>query len=115
MTAPADWILITMEEKRARRQGVPARLPVPKSELETISTKGMTLDQIRRWIREFLALAGRAPAWRRENAALGKSLDAFVAKTELLTRAEQAFARSDFKGAISTLRMVTSVDPEDHA
>jgi tetratricopeptide (TPR) repeat protein len=115
MSEQGEWMLITMDEKRARRQGVPVQLPVRKSELDGIADKGMTLDQIRKWIRDFLAQAGRAPSWRNENAALAKSLEAFVGKTELLARAEQAFAKSDFVKAISTLRMVASVDPDDHA
>ncbi len=115
MSDPGDWMLITMDEKRARRQGVPARMPVPRSETDAIADKGMTIDQIRRWIRDFLAQAGRSPSWRNENAALAKSLEAFVGKSELLTRAEQAFSRGDYAKAISTLRMITSVDPDDHA
>ena len=115
MSEPSEWMLISMDEKRARRQGVPARLPVPRSETDAIADKGMTLDQIRRWIRDFLAYASRSPAWKNENAALAKSLEAFVGKTELLARAEQAFGRGDYAKAISTLRMIASVDPDDHA
>lgn len=114
MSDQGEWMLINMDEKRARRQGVPAKMPVPRAEVDAIADKGMTIDQIRKWIRDFLAQASRAPGWKTENAALAKSLEAFVGKTELLARAEQAFSRGDFAKAISTLRMVTSLDPDDH-
>ncbi len=112
--AEGKWMLTSMDEKRARRQGVPPRMPVPRSELTALADKGMTLDQIRTWIRDFLAEAGGNSSWRSENAAFVGSLEAFVSKTALLARAEQSFARNDYAKAISTLRMITSVDPDDH-
>jgi hypothetical protein len=37
MSEQGEWMLITMDEKRARRQGVPVQLPVRKSELDGIA------------------------------------------------------------------------------
>lgn len=112
-----DWMLIGMDEKLARRQGVPARVPVPRAEFEGLAEKGMSLDATRRWITDFLANAPAAknPGWRAENAPLVASFDAFVSKGPLWAKAQQAFAKNDFKTAISTLKLIAAVDPNDHA
>jgi tetratricopeptide (TPR) repeat protein len=117
-TAPAgEWTLITMDAKRARRQGVPERMPVPSKELEALATKGLSLDQIRTWTRAFLSSSplARNTAWRAENKAIVTRLEAFVSKAELWAKAQQSFAANDFKRAISTLTMIAAVDPDDHA
>jgi tetratricopeptide (TPR) repeat protein len=116
--APAlegDWVLIALDEKLARRQGVPPRVPVPKGDFEGLADKGMGLDAVRKWAGQFIATAPKDGAWRTENAALVSSLEAFIGTTELWQRAQQAFASGDYKKAISTLRVIASVDPNDHA
>ncbi len=57
----------------------------------------------------------RVPQWRTENAALVKSFEAFVGKKDAWQKAQDAFGRRDFKGAIGTLRMISAIDPGDHA
>jgi tetratricopeptide (TPR) repeat protein len=108
-------MLISLDEKLAKRQGVPPRVPVPKSEMDGLAEKGMGIESMRRWSSSFIGSAPKDTAWRTENAALLASLEAFIAKTELWTKAQSAFAANDYKKAISTLRMITSVDPNDHA
>lgn len=108
-------MVISLDEKLARRQGVPPRVPVPRAELDTLADKGMGIDAMRRWASQFIAGAPKDGAWRTENAALLASLETFISKSELWMKAQQAFAANDFKRAISTLRMIASVDPNDHA
>jgi tetratricopeptide (TPR) repeat protein len=110
-----EWVLISLDEKLARRQGVPLRMPVPRREFEGLAEKGMGIDAMRRWAGQFIGGAPKDTGWRTENAALLASLEAFIGKTELWAKAQQAFAANDFKRAISTLRMIASVDPNDHA
>jgi tetratricopeptide (TPR) repeat protein len=115
MSDAGEWMLISLEEKLARRQGVPPRVPVPRAEFEALADKGMGIDAMRRWSGQFIASAPKDPGWRTENASLLTSLEAFIGKSELWAKAQQAFAANDFKKAISTLRMISSVDPNDHA
>ncbi len=110
-----EWVLISLDEKLAKRQGVPPRVPVPKSEFEGLANKGMGIDAMRKWSSSFISSAPKDTAWRTENAALMVSLEAFISKQELWAKAQQAFAANDYKRAMSTLRMITSVDPNDHA
>ena len=110
-----EWVLISLDEKLAKRQGVPPRVPVPKAELEGLASKGMGIEAMRRWSASFISSAPKDTAWRTENAALMTQLEAFISKQELWAKAQTAFAANDFKKALSTLRMITSVDPNDHA
>jgi tetratricopeptide (TPR) repeat protein len=110
-----DWVLLSLDKKLARKQGVPARIPVPRVEFEGLADKGLGIDAMRRWANQFLATAPRDTTFRTENAAVLSSLEAFIGKSELWSKAQQAFAANDYKRAISTLRMITSVDPNDHA
>lgn len=113
--AAGDWVLISLDEKLAKRQGVPPRVPVPKAEFEALANKGMGIEAMRKWSASFISSAPKDTAWRTENAALMTSLEAFISKQELWAKAQQAFAANDFKRALSTLRMITGVDPNDHA
>ena len=110
-----EWMLISLDDKLAKRQGVPPRVPVPRKEFEGLATDGLSIDAMRRWSGQFIGSAPRDPAWRTENAALLTSLEAFISKQELWAKAQQAFAANDYKRAMSTLRMIASVDPNDHA
>ena len=115
MSDIGDWVVIGLDDRLARRQGVPSRVPVPREEFEALADKGMGIESMRRWAAQFVASAPKDPAWRVENATLIASLEAFLGKAELWTKAHQAFASGDFKKAISALRMISSVDPNDHA
>lgn len=110
-----EWVLINLDDKLAKRQGVPTRVPVPRKEFEGLATDGLGIDAMRRWSGQFIGSAPKDTTWRTENAALLASLEAFISKQELWTKAQQAFAANDYKRAMSTLRMIASVDPNDHA
>jgi tetratricopeptide (TPR) repeat protein len=113
MSDAAEWLLVGLDEKMARRQGVPARIPVPKGEFEGITEKGLHPDQLKVWITAFL---GAAPsAWRGENVEMARGFDRFLAKLDIWGKAQKAFAKQDFKTAISSLKMVCNLDPDDHA
>jgi tetratricopeptide (TPR) repeat protein len=107
------WVLMTLDEKLARKSGVPARLPVPGGEVDGLAERGMNASAVRRWVEAFVAQV--PPSWRKDNAELAASFDAFLAKGELWQRAQAAFAQRDFKRAAQTLKLVTNVDPSDHA
>lgn len=112
----SDWVMISLDEKLARKQGVPTRIPVPKSEFESLADKGMTVDQMRGWVQKFTATspAMHNAKWLTDNAALARSLQVFVAKKDGWARAQEAFGKSDFKTAIGSLRMLTNIDANDH-
>ena len=113
MSDAGEWLLVGLEEKIARRQGVPAKIPVPKGEFEGMAESGLNQAQLKKWITSFL---GIAPAqWRAENMELAKSFDRYLSKVDLWTKAQAAFAKEDFKTAISTLKLITNLDPDDHA
>jgi tetratricopeptide (TPR) repeat protein len=111
-----DWVLISLDEKLARKQGVPAKIPVPKAEFESLADKGMTIDQMRAWVQKFTTTspAMHNANWRTQNAALARSLEVFIAKKDSWAKAQDAFAKSDFKTAIGSLRMLANIDPNDH-
>ena len=113
MSDAAEWLLVSLEDKMARRQGVPPRIPVPKGDFEGIAEAGLQLDQLRKWITGFLAIA--PSSWRGENAVLADSYDRFLAKVDLWARAQGAFAKEDFKTAVSTLKLICNIAPDDHA
>lgn len=112
-----DWVLISLDEKLARKQGVPSRIPVPKGEFESLADKGMTIDQMRAWVLKFTTTspAMHNASWRTQNAALARSLEVFIAKKDSWARAQEAFAKSDFKTAIGSLRMLANIDANDHS
>ena len=113
MSDAVEWMLVGLDEKMARRQGIPPRIPVPKGEFETITEKGLQPDQLKVWITAFLGVA--PSSWRGENADMAKGFDRFLAKLDVWGKAQKAFARQDFKTAISSLKLVCNLDPDDHA
>jgi tetratricopeptide (TPR) repeat protein len=111
-----DWLLISLDEKLAKKQGVPARIPVPKGEFESLADKGMTVDQMRGWVHKFITTspAMHNANWRTQNAALARTFEVFVAKKDSWAKAQDAFGKNDFKSAIGALRMISNIDPNDH-
>jgi tetratricopeptide (TPR) repeat protein len=111
-----DWLVISLDEKLAKKQGVPSRIPVPKGEFESLADKGMTVDQMRAWVHKFITTspAMHNATWRTENAALARSFEVFVAKKDGWAKAQDAFAKNDFKTAAGSLRMIANIDPNDH-
>jgi tetratricopeptide (TPR) repeat protein len=111
-----DWLLIGLDEKLAKKQGVPARIPVPKGEFESLADKGMTVDQMRGWVSKFITTspAMHNANWRTQNAALARAFEVFVAKKDSWAKAQDAFGKNDFKAAVGALRMISNIDPNDH-
>jgi len=111
-----DWLLIGLDEKLAKKQGVPARIPVPKGEFESLAEKGMNVDQMRGWVSKFITTspAMHNANWRTQNAALARSFEVFVAKKDSWAKAQDAFGKNDFKSAVGALRMISNIDPNDH-
>ena len=117
MAEQDDWVLIGLDEKMARRQGLPARLPVPRAEFEGLADKGLGIDIARKWIKDFLTNSepGKSGVWRKQNSAVVSSLEAFIDKAPLWERAQKAFAENDYDKALSSLKRITTMDPDDHA
>jgi tetratricopeptide (TPR) repeat protein len=113
MSDAGEWLLVGLEEKMARRQGVPARIPVPKGEFEGIAEKGLNPVDLKKWITSFLQIA--PSSWRSQEPDLAKAFDRYLSKVDLWTKAQNAFSKQDFKTAISTLKLVSNLDPDDHA
>src|SRR5262245_52770414 len=103
--AETEWVLIGLDENVARRQGLPARLPVPKGEFETLAEKGLGIDVARAWVKAFLMTSepGKSGVWRKQNAEVVSRLEAFLDKAPLWDRAQRAFAEGDYEKAIGTL------------
>jgi tetratricopeptide (TPR) repeat protein len=112
----SDWMLISLDEKLAKKQGVPPRVPVPKGEFESLADKGMTVEQMRGWVHKFITTspAMHNANWRTQNAALARSFEVFVAKKDGWAKAQDAFGKNDFKTAVGALRMLSNIDPNDH-
>ena len=117
MSDEGDWVLINLDEKMARRQGLPAGMPVPRKEFEGLAEKGLNIDLARKWIKDFLtnSPAGKSGEWRKKNSKMVGALEAFLDKAPLWERAQKAFAENDYEKALSALKRITSMDSEDHA
>lgn len=117
MSEDGDWVLIGLDEKMARRQGLPARIPVPKAEFEGLADKGLNIELTRKWIKEFLTNSepGKSGVWRKKNANVVTALEGFVDKAPLWERAQKAFAEKDYEKAVQTLKRISTMDADDHA
>ena len=111
------WLLIQLDEKISRRQGIPGQMPVPKAEFEGLADKGLSIDKARQWVKDFLTTspAGQDATWRRRNSGLVTTLDAFVDNAALWEKAQKAFAENDMEKAISVLKRITIMNADDHA
>lgn len=112
-----DWVMIGLDEKTARRQGLPGQIPVPKAEFEGLADKGLGVELARRWIKDFLtnSEAGKSGDWRKKNSKIVGALEAFLDKAPLWDRAQKAFSENDYEKAISALKRIATMDGEDHA
>jgi tetratricopeptide (TPR) repeat protein len=115
--AEQEWVLIGLDEKMARRQGLPARIPVPKEKFEGLADEGLKVDLVRVWIKTFLTDSelGKSGAWRKANSKIVSALEAFTDKAPLWERAQKAFAENDYEKAISSLKRIATMDADDHA
>ncbi|HVY46264.1 MAG TPA: tetratricopeptide repeat protein [Minicystis sp.] len=112
-----EWVLIGLDEKMARRQGMPARLPVPKAEFEGLADKGLNMEVARKWIKDFLdnSEPGKSGHWRKANSRIVSALEAFLDKAPVWDKAQKAFAEKDYENAIKFLKRISTMDAEDHA
>jgi len=112
-----EWVVIALDAKMSRRQGMPAQLPIPKSEFEGLADKGLSIDNARKWIKAFLndSPMGKDGNWRKKNSQLVQSLEVFLDKSPLLERAQKGFQENDYEKAASALKRIASMDPDDHA
>ncbi|WP_437580438.1 tetratricopeptide repeat protein [Sorangium sp. So ce887] len=117
MSEQGDWVLIGLDENMARRQGIPARMPVPRGEFEGLADKGLSIDAARKWIKDFLTNSepGKSGVWRKQNSTLVSQFEAFLDKTPVWERAQKAFGERDYEKAISALKRIVTMDPDDHA
>jgi len=113
MSDGGEWNVISLEDKMARRHGMPTQIPVPKAQMELLAEKGLQVEQARKWVSEFLTKA--SGSFRVQNAPLAAMWDAFLAKAQTWANAEKAFAAADWEKAISALTMVARIDKNDHA
>ncbi|APR78350.1 TPR domain protein [Minicystis rosea] len=123
MSKPKDgedqggWLMIGMDPKMARRQGLPQQIPVPKADFEGIADKGLNIDLARKWVKAFLteSPAGQDGTWRRRNSGLVTQLEGFIDNAALWEKAQKAFATDDYAGAITVLKRITIMNADDHA
>lgn len=124
MSKPKDgedeggWLMIGMDPKMARRQGLPQQIPVPsKGEFEGMAEKGLNIDQARKWVKAFLteSPAGQDGTWRRRNSGLVTQLEGFIDNAALWEKAQKFFAVDDYAGAIGVLKKITIMNADDHA
>ena len=108
-----EWALINIDEKMARRHGIPAKLPIPKAEIEGLADSGLPPEKVKKWMQTFLQTMG--PTLRQSEPQLAARYDAFLGKADHWKKAEEAFAKGDVPKAISALKLVVAVDKEDHA
>lgn len=108
------WLLIGLDEKMARRQGLPQQMPIPKAEFEGLAEKGLSVDKARVWAKDFLA-GNQDATWRRRNSGVVTALEAFVDNAALWEKAQKAFAADDYPAAISVLKRITIMNSDDHA
>jgi tetratricopeptide (TPR) repeat protein len=111
------WLLIGLDEKMARRQGLPQQIPVPKAEFEGLADKGLSIDKARVWVKDFLTTspAGQDGTWRRRNSGIVTALESFVDNAPLWEKAQKAFGANDYVAATSALKRITTMNADDHA
>ncbi|MFO0757944.1 MAG: tetratricopeptide repeat protein [Byssovorax sp.] len=117
MSQETEWMMIGLDEKMARRQGIPQKLPVPKAEFEGLADKGLSIERVRAWIKDFLnnSEAGKSGVWRKQNSAVVGALEGFLDKMPIWEKAQKAFAERDYEKAVQYLKRVSTMDAEDHA
>jgi tetratricopeptide (TPR) repeat protein len=110
-----EWVMIGMDPKIARRQGMPTQVFVPKTEFEGLAEKGLNIEQTRGWAKAFMASEiGQNAAWRKKNNQLAAQLDSFVDKGPVWEKAQKAFQERDYPKAVTLLKRITSMDADDH-
>ncbi|MBW2455473.1 MAG: tetratricopeptide repeat protein [Deltaproteobacteria bacterium] len=111
------WMLLPLDEKMARRQGMPLQVPVPKDKFEGLAEDGLTGEKLQIWIKDFLenAPVAQDANWRRRQSNIVSGLEGFIDKQPLWEKAQKLFAENEFEKALKTLRRITIMCPDDHA
>ena len=111
------WRLLPLEQKLARRQGLPFKIPVPEEEYMSLADDGLKAESLERWIKDFLenAPVAKDGNWRRRNSEIISQLEGFIDKKPLWEKAQKLFADNEYEAAIKTLKRITIMMPEDHA
>ncbi len=109
--------MIPIDEKIARRQGLPFHIPIPEAEVAGLADDGLKADKLEAWIKDFLenAPVAKDGNWRRRNSTLVSQLEGFIDKKPLWEKAEKLFAQNDFEAALKTIKRITIMMPDDHA
>ncbi len=112
-----EWMLLPLDQKLARRQGMPFKVPVPKEHFEGLADSGLSADKLVGWIKDFLenAPVAKDGNWRRRNSEIVGQLEGFVDKQPLWEKAQELFAQNQFEKALKTLKRITVMMPDDHA
>lgn len=112
-----EWMLLPLDAKMARRQGMPLKVPVPKEQFEGLADDGLSADKLIGWIKGFLenAPVAKDGNWRRRNSEIVSQLEGFVDKQPLWEKAQALFAQNDYEKALKTLKRITIMMPDDHA
>lgn len=109
--------MLTLDEKVARRQGLPFKIPVPEAEFVALTDEGLKADKLEGWIKDFLenAPVAKDGNWRRRNSETVSQLEGFVDKKPLWEKAQRLFDEGEFETATKTLKRITIMMPDDHA
>ena len=116
MSDEGGWKLMTLDEKMARRQGLPANIAIPITEFEGLADKGLSIDVARKWAKDFLnnSEPGKSGPWRKKNANIVSGLEVFLDKAPIWEKANQAIAENDYAKAIVAFKRIITMDAEDH-
>lgn len=113
MAETGEWVVLNLDEKMARRHGMPAQMPMPKAKFEELGMQGLTHETAQQYVKQFLAMAGAQ--LRKQQPESAKRYEAYMAKMPFWTDAQKAFEKGDFNTAAKHLALVCSVDKEDYA
>jgi tetratricopeptide (TPR) repeat protein len=117
MRGESEWVLVGLDERMARQQGLPACLPMPRGALAELAGASLDLEHARAWIKAFLASGelDRSGPLREKGAAIVADLEAFLDKGPLWDEARRAFTEGAYDRASDALKHIVTIDPEDHA
>ena len=112
MSDDATWVFLQLDEKQARRSGMPMQVPIKKKDADLVAEGGLTAAIARTSIAAFQHEV--PPSWRAQNAGLAARFDAYVGKAMYTDRADAAIKKDDPAATIAALSMVARLDKEDH-
>jgi tetratricopeptide (TPR) repeat protein len=113
MAEPGEWVVLSLDEKMARRHGMPAQMPMPKDKFEELGVQGLTHEVAQQYVKKFLGVA--AQQLKKQQPETAKRYEAYMAKMPFWQDAHKAFEKGDFPSAIKQLALVCNVDKEDYA